>query len=76
MLKYLLWEQTKLKLKQWQNIFHVILNANSIIQLAIQIKNVIEKHINVSVKIIVHAKNIYIHIVRILAHALVRIVNT
>ena len=29
----------KNKLKQWQNIFHVIVNANSIVKHVIQIKN-------------------------------------
>ena len=33
-----------MKLKQWQNIFHVIANADSIVNLAIQIKNGIIKH--------------------------------
>ena len=28
-----------MKLKQWYNIFHMIVDANSIAQLAIQIKN-------------------------------------
>ena len=43
-----------MNLKQCQNIFHVSANANSIAQLAIQIKNEITKHVNVNVKIIVH----------------------
>ena len=29
----------KMKLKQWQNIFHVNVNANAIVQHVIQIKN-------------------------------------
>ena len=49
----------KMKLKQWQNIFNVITNANSIVQIAIQIKNRTMKHVNVSVKIIVRAKRDY-----------------
>ena len=61
-----------MRLKQWQNIFHAIANANSIIQLSIQIKNGIMKHVNVSVKIIAHAKKI---IVGILAHAFVRMIS-
>ena len=48
-----------MKPKQWQNIFHVIVNANSIIQFVTQIKNGIIKHFNVNVKIIVRAKNNY-----------------
>ena len=45
-----------MKLKQWQNIFDLIVNASSIVQHAIQIKNRIMKHMNVSVKIILSAK--------------------
>ena len=45
--------------KQWQNIFHTIANVNSIVQLATQIKNGITTHVNVSVKIIIHAKKYY-----------------
>ena len=54
-----------MKLKQWQNIFHMILNANSIVQHVIQIKNWIIKDANVNVKTIVSAKEI---IVDILGH--------
>ena len=61
-----------MKLKQWQNIFHVIVNKNSIVQYVIQIKNEITKHVNVNVKIIVRTENI---IVGILAHVFVRIVS-
>ena len=42
--------------KQWQDIFHIIVNANSIVKYIIQIKNGIMKHISVNIKIIVHAK--------------------
>ena len=59
-----------MKLKQWQNIFHVIANANSIVQHVIQIKNGIKKHVNVNVKIIVSAKK---NVAGILAHVFVRI---
>ena len=58
--------------KQWQSIFHVTANANSIVQHVIQIKNGIIKHVNVNVKIIVRAKKI---IVGILAHVFVRIAS-
>ena len=61
-----------MKLKQRQNIFYVIANANSIVQLAIQIKNGIMKHVNVSVKIVVHVKKIT---VGILAHVFVRMIS-
>ena len=44
-----------MKLSQWQNILHVILNANSRVQYVIQIKNGITKHVNVNVKLIVYA---------------------
>ena len=49
----------------------MIVNANAVAQFAIQIKNGIMKHANISVKIIVHAKNF---IVGILAHVFLRIV--
>ena len=51
----------------------MIVNANSIVQYVIQIKNEITKHVNVHVKVIVSAKKI---IVGILAHVFVRIVST
>ena len=47
-------------------------NANSIVQHVIQIKNGINKHDNVSVKLIVSAKNI---IVGILAYVCDKIIN-
>ena len=59
-----------MKLKQRQNIFHVIVNANSITQLDIRIKNRITALVNVNVKIVEHAKKI---IVGILANVFVRI---
>ena len=60
-----------MKLKQLLNIFHVIVNANSIVQIAIQIKNGTKKTklANVDVKIIIRAKKI---IIRILAHVFMR----
>ena len=53
MLKHLIWKQTQMKLKQWQNIFNVIVNANSIAQNVIQIKNGIINYVDVNVKIII-----------------------
>ena len=47
---------------------HMIANANSTVQLAVQIKNRKMKHVNVSVKAIAHAKTI---IVGILGHVFV-----
>ena len=48
-----------MNLKQWPNIlFHLIVNANSILQPAIQLKNGIMKHVNVNVKINVSAKRL------------------
>ena len=47
-----------MKLKQWQNIFSVIVNANWSIQNVIQNKNGMIKHVNVNVKMIVNAKTI------------------
>ena len=61
-----------MKLKQWQNIFYVVLNANSIVQHVTQIKNGIIEHVNVNVNVIVSAKKI---IVGILAHELLRIAS-
>ena len=58
-----------MKLKQWQNIFHTIANANSIVQHVIEIKNEILKRDNVSVKVITHARKT---IVRIHEHVFVR----
>ena len=58
--------------KTLANIFHVIVNTNSIEQHVTQISNGIIKHVNVNVKIIVSAKKI---IVVILAHTLVRIAS-
>ena len=49
-----------MKLKQCQNIFHVIVNANSIVHHVVQIKNGIIKHVNVNVKIIISAKRLYL----------------
>ena len=56
--------------KHQENILHVIVNANVVAQFATQIKNGIMTHANVSVKIIVHAKNFK---VGILAHVFMRI---
>ena len=61
-----------MKLKQWQNIFDLIVNASSIVQHAIQIKNRIMKHTKVSVKIILNAKK---NIAGILSHVFVRILS-
>ena len=62
-----------MKLKQWQNIYHVIVNANLIVPHVIQIKNGIIKQINVNVKIIISGKKI---IAGILAHIFAIIVST
>ena len=51
---------------------HVIVNANSIVQYLIQIKNGIIKHVNVNVKIILRAKKL---IFGILAHVFLIIVS-
>ena len=59
--------------KKWQNKFHAIANANSILELAIQIKKGIIDYVNVSVKILVNAENV---IVGILAHVFVRMIST
>ena len=52
--------------------FHVIVNANSIVQHVVQIKNEVIKHVNVNVKIRISVNRI---IVGILAHVFVRIVS-
>ena len=54
------------------NMFHVIVSTNSIVQLAIQIKNGIMISSGASIKSIVRAKKI---IVRFLAHVYVRKAN-
>ena len=61
-----------MKLEQWQNLFYVIVNEYSIVQLGIQIKTRITKHTNVNVRIIIHAKNIK---VGTLANKLMRIAS-
>ena len=61
-----------MKLNQWQNMFHLTVNANSIVQYVLQIKNGITKHTNVNVKIIASAKKI---ITGILAHVSGRILS-
>ena len=61
-----------MKPNQWKNIFHVIVNANSIVQDLIQNKNRMINHVNVNVTIIVSAKKI---IIWILAHAFVGVAN-
>ena len=37
--------------KKWENMFHVIVNANSVVQHVIQIKNGLIKHVNVNVQL-------------------------
>ena len=61
-----------MKQKHEYNTFYVIANAYSIVQLEIQIKNEIMKHVDVSVKFIVHVKKI---IVAIIDHVFVRTVS-
>ena len=58
--------------KAMTEIFNVIVNANSIVEHVTQIKNGMIIHVNLNVKIIVHAKNI---IVGILAHVFVKIAS-
>ena len=60
-----------MNLKNWQNMFHAIINANLIVQHDIQIKNETKKHVNVNVKVIVSRKK---SIVGILVHVFMRIV--
>ena len=54
-----------MKLNQRQNIFHVIVNANLMVQHVTRIKNGIIKHVNVNVKIVVHAENLFVRITSI-----------
>ena len=61
-----------MKVKQWENIFNVIANVNSMVQPVIQNKNGIIKHVNGNVKIILNAKKIR---VGILPHVFRRIVS-
>ena len=58
--------------KKVASIFHVIVNASSIVKNVIHLKNEIIKHVTVNVKIIKRAKKI---IVGILAHVFVIIAN-
>ena len=59
-------------LKHSLNIFHVIVNGNSIVQHIIQITNGILINVNVSLKSVISAKKI---MAGILAHVFVRIVS-
>ena len=59
-------------LKHSLNIFHVILNGNSIVQHIIQITNGILINVNVSLKSVISAKKI---MAGILAHVFVTIVS-
>ena len=52
--------------------YNVIENANSVVQIAIQIGNGITKVVNVNLKVIVHAKEI---IVGTLPHVFVRMAS-
>ena len=52
MLQYLV------KLKNWSNIFHVIVNANLIVQRVTQIKNEMMINANMSVTSIIYAKRL------------------
>ena len=61
-----------MELKSWQKIFHMIVNANSIVQHVIQIKNRIIKHVNKNVKVIINRKTI---IVGIVVHVFVKTVS-
>ena len=69
----------RMKLKHWWNICHAIVNANSIIKHASQIKIGIMINLNESVKSAGNAKKkkiyIYIYIVGILAHVFARMVS-
>ena len=58
--------------KKVASIFHVTVNASSIVKNVIHLKNEIIKHVTVNVKIITTAKKI---IVGILAHVFVIIAN-
>ena len=51
-----------MKLRQWHNIFHVIVNANSIKKQVIQIKNGILKLFNVNLKILISTKKVIVGI--------------
>ena len=54
-------------------LFHVLVNANSIVQHVIQIKNGMKKHVSVNANILVSAKKIK---VRILADVFLSIIDT
>ena len=58
-----------MKLKQRQNRFNPIVNANSVVQHVIQIKNAIIKHVDVNVKVIISVRKI---IVKVRARIFVR----
>ena len=56
MLEYLIKWQTKMKLKQWQSIFHVILNVNVILEHVVQTKIGMIKHVNRNAKVTLNVK--------------------
>ena len=58
-----------MKQKRWSNVFHVIVNAKSIVQHIIQIKNGIIINFHASVKVIIREK---FFIVGILPHVFVK----
>ena len=60
MLEHLIGQQTKMKLKQWQNIFCMIVSENSIVQHEIQIKNGIIKQVNLNVKFVVSGMEFFL----------------
>ena len=62
-----------MKSKHWQNILHAIVNANSMVQHVIQMKNRIIINVNLSIKSIVHSKKI---VLGILAHVFAKIIGS
>ena len=61
-----------MKLEHWENMFHMIVNAYSIVQHAVQTKNGMMINVNFSLKSVAHAKKI---VVGILSHVFARIVG-
>ena len=61
-----------MKLKHWQNMFHVIINADSTVKHVIQIKKGSNDECQYECKKFIHAKKV---IVGILVHKFVRIVG-
>ena len=61
-----------MKLKQWENIFHVDVNTKSIVRYVIESKSGLIKHVNENIRIVKSVKRI---LVGILAEVFAKIIS-